>query len=448
MIGNKYPSIEDLMRENERLKTVIALLEENNPQKKYGLVWEKQADGESVPPQELYLREVTEKRIYTSETSPLHWLIEGDNYHSLYILLQTHRQKIDLIYIDPPYNTGNRDFKFKDRFSDQEAAYRHSRWIAFMEKRLRLARQLLSPSGAIFVSIDDTELAQTKLLCDEIFGEKNFVANFIRKCKTGSGHDSGKIAIEFDYMLCYTKDSSKQKFNKLPLDVESDAKYRHQDTFVAHRGKYYLRDLDYKGSYSASLDYPIQAPDGTELWPGGAFGRPNTWRWNREKFEWGLANDYIVFKRNAKQWKVYIKQYQYVDNQDQKRVRELPHRAMIEFINSKGSNELKDILHEDIFTHPKPVDLIEFVINLMPGKQLTILDFFAGSGTTGHAVLRLNQQQGTQHHFILCTNNENGICEKVCYERLRRVIGGYETRNGRYVKGTGGNLSYWRVAES
>jgi adenine-specific DNA-methyltransferase len=365
----------------------------------------------------------------------------------LYLLLQTHRHKVDLVYIDPPYNTGNRDFKFKDHFSDNEAAYRHSRWIAFMEKRLRLARQLMSPTGAIFISIDDTELAQTKLLCDEIFGEKNFVANFIRKCKTGSGHDSGKIAVEFDYMLCYTKDSTRQKFRKQELDVETDAKYRYQDTFVAHRGKYYLRDLDYKGSYSPTLDYSIQAPDGTEIWPGGSLGRPNTWRWNREKFEWGLQNDFIVFKRNAKQWKVYIKQYQYVDNQDQKRIRQLPHRAMIEFINSKGSNELKDILHEDIFTHPKPVDLIEFVVNLMPGEQLTVLDFFAGSGTTGHAILRINQQQGTHHQFILCTNNENGICEKVCYERLRRVISGYETRTGKFIKGTGGNLAYWRVRE-
>lgn len=445
MIGNKHPSLEDLIRENERLKAIIARMEQNIPQKKYGLVWEKEADAETVYNHSLFLREVTEKRIYTSDTTPVHWLIEGDNYHSLYVLLQTHRQKIDLIYIDPPYNTGNRDFKFKDHFSDTEAAYRHSRWIAFMEKRLRLARQLLSPSGAIFISIDDIELAQTKLLCDEIFGEKNFVANFIRKCKTGSGHDSGKIAVEFDYMLCYNKDSTRQKFNKQHLDVEADAKYRYQDTFVSHRGKYYLRDLDYKGSYSPTLDYPITAPDGTELWPGGAFGRPNTWRWSREKLEWGLQHDFIVFRRNAKQWKVYIKQYQFVDNQDNKRVRQLPHRAMIEFINSKGSNELKDILHEDIFTHPKPVDLIEFVVNLMPGKQLTVLDFFAGSGTTGHAILRMNQKQGTNHQFILCTSNENNICEKVCYERLRRVIGGYETRNGKFINGTSGNLTYWRV---
>jgi adenine-specific DNA-methyltransferase len=447
MMSNKYISTEDLIRENERLKAIIALMEENAPQKKYGLVWEKEADKENFLTQTLFLKEVINKRIFTSEQAPVNWLLEGDNYHALSVLLQTHRQKVDLIYIDPPYNTGKRDFKFKDSFSDIDSSYRHSRWIAFMEKRLRLSKQLLSASGVIFISIDDTELAQTKLLCDEVFGEKNFIANFIRKCKTGSGHDSRKIAIEFDYMLCYAKDSTVQKFNKQYLDVEKDEKYRYSDQYEAYRGKYYLRDLDYKGTYSHTLDYPIQAPDGSDIWPGGSFGRPNTWRWNREKFEWGLRNDFIVFKPTARQWKVYIKQYQYVDNQDKKRVRQLPHRAMIEFSNSKGSSELRDILHEDIFTHPKPVDLIKFIIGLMPGDSLTVLDFFAGSGTTGHAVLSMNQKQGTRHQFILCTNNENNICEKVCYERLKRVISGYQTRNGKYVKGTGGNLTYWKVLE-
>ena len=166
MIGNKNLTLEDLIRENERLKALLALQEENAPQKKYGLVWEKEADAEALSTDALFLKEITEKRIYTSDTSPVHWLIEGDNYQSLYLLLQTHRQKVDIIYIDPPYNTGNRDFKFKDSFSDNESAYRHSRWIAFIEKRLRLAKQLLTPSGVIFISIDDTELAQTKLLCD------------------------------------------------------------------------------------------------------------------------------------------------------------------------------------------------------------------------------------------------------------------------------------------
>src|SRR5687767_11996183 len=140
MIVNKYISTEDLIRENERLKAIIALLEENAPHKKYGLVWEKEADKENFPSEALFLKELINRRIFTSEQAPVNWLVEGDNYQSLSVLLRTHRQKVDLIYIDPPYNTGNRDFKFTDSFSDNDATYRHSRWIAFIEKRLRLAR--------------------------------------------------------------------------------------------------------------------------------------------------------------------------------------------------------------------------------------------------------------------------------------------------------------------
>lgn len=445
MIENKTVSVENLIQENERLKQIIAVLQKQAPQKKYGLVWEETLEQENK--ENFYLEELKDKWLPTSTQSPEHWLLEGDNLQALRLLSHTHEQKIDLIYIDPPYNTGNRDFKYKDRFSDADAAYKHSQWISFMNKRLRLAKDLLHERGAIFISIDDTELGQTKLLCNEIFGEKNFVANFIRKCKSGSGHDSGKIAVEFDYMLCYAKDITLQNFNKKLVHAATDQKYRYSDEFEAYRGKYYLRDLDYKGNYSPTLDYMIQAPDGTEIWPGGKLGKPNTWRWSREKFEWGLEHNFIVFKKTLKKWKVYIKQYQFVDNRDRKRERQIPHRAILEFSNAKGSNELKDILHENTFTYPKPIDLIKFVINLLPGKQLTILDFFAGSGTTGHAVLHLNQQSGTSHRFILCTNNESQICEKVCYERLKRIIEGYTTRNGKSVEGTGEGLKYWKIQE-
>lgn len=447
MIDNHQPDVANLLRENERLRTMVASLQRQVPQKKYGLVWENEAEPEWHVPGDFFLDESFSKRIHTTDEQPENWLIEGENYQSLHALLATHRNQVDVIYIDPPYNTGNRDFHYKDHFSDAETAYKHSQWISFMHQRLRMAKELLSEKGAIFISIDDKELAQAKLLCDELFGEKNFVANFIRKCKSGSGHDSSKIAIEFDYMLCYAKDSTRQRFTKQLVDVTTDAKYRLTDAHEAHRGKYYLRDLDYKGSYSITLDYPIIAPDGSELWPGDRAGKPNTWRWSRDKVSWGVANDFIVFKRTAKKWKVYIKQYQFVDNRDRRRTRQIPYRALIEFSNSRGSNELKDILQQDFFTYPKPVDLIKFVINLMPGNALTVLDFFAGSGTTGHAVLHSNQQTGSQHRFILCTSNENQICEKVCYERLKRVVSGYETRSGKFVPGTGGNLRYWRVVE-
>ena len=295
-------------------------------------------------------------------------------------------------------------------------------------------------------SIDDLEQARLKLICDGIFGEQNFVANFIRKNKAGSGHDSKQVAVEFDYMLCYANNINTLVFNQEIVDVENDKKYKHQDKLVKKRGKYYLRDLDYKGSYSKTLDYEITAPDGSTLQSGGKIGKPNTWRWGKEKFDWGVENDYIVFKETPKGWKVYIKQYQFVDNKDQVRVRKLPHRALIDFNNSKGSNELKDILKQGIFSYPKPVDLLQFVIDLIPNNNCKILDFFAGSGTSLHATMLQNKKDGGKRSCTLITNNENKICEEVTYARNKAAIEGYETRKGKQVEGLKENqLQYFKV---
>ena len=221
------------------------------------------------------LEELPECTINTDAALPRHWIIEGDNYHALTTLQRTHSGKIDLIYIDPPYNTGKTDdFMYNDRYVDAKDEYRHSKWLSFINKRLRLAKPLLAESGLIFISIDDTEIAQLKLLCNQILGEENFIAQFIRKNKAGAGHDSGQIAIEFDYMLCYAKNRTEVKFRKEIVDVENDKKYRYEDAHLQHRGKYYLRDLDYKGSYSESMDYAMDMPDGSEIFSGGRFGKP------------------------------------------------------------------------------------------------------------------------------------------------------------------------------
>lgn len=430
---------------------LIELVEKLDSKRKYGLVWEEDRIQEQVViecREKLpVLKEVKGKEIVKNEDIPTNILIEGDNFHALSVLNYTHKNSIKIIYIDPPYNTGKEnEFMYNDRYVDSNDGFRHSKWLSFMSKRLELSKNLLTDDGVIFISIDDNEIAQLKLLCNQIFGEDNFIAQFIRKNKAGAGHDSGQIAVEYDYMLCFSKNKSNVKFQKEVLDVENDSKYKLEDEFVNHRGKYYLRDLDYKGSYSESGDYPILTPDGTEIYSGGKFGRPNTWRWSKDKVQWGIENGYIVFKKNKDNWKVYIKQYQFVDNENNIRERTLPYRALISFLNSEGSQELNNIVNQNIFKFPKSVGLIEFCLNLFEDKNLTILDFFAGSGTTGHAVLSLNSKDNGNRKFILCTNNENEICEKVTYTRISKVINGYKNLKNEKVDGVESNLKYFKTS--
>ena len=240
-----------------------------------GLYWENKAEEveQHIAKDLLSLTEVKSRKV--GKVGPVHQIIEGDNLGALH-LLNKKGETFDLIYIDPPYNTGNKDFKYTDTYFNTEDEARHSTWSSFMHKRLQKAKQLLSDNGVIFLAIDDAEQARLKLICDGIFGEQNFVANFIRKNTAGSGHDSKQVAVEFDYMLCYAKNINTLVFNQETVDVESDKKYKYEDRFVKRRGKYYLRDLDYKGSYSKTLDYEITAPDGTIMHSGGALGRPNT----------------------------------------------------------------------------------------------------------------------------------------------------------------------------
>ena len=429
---------------------LLALIQNADAKKHYGLVWEEDKVQEKVmrdcDEMQPILKEIKKRHVISGLGLPDNMLIEGDNYHALKVLQETYKTAVDLIYIDPPYNTGKKeDFMYNDKYVDIADSYRHSKWLSFMHKRLTLAAALLSKKGAIFISIDDTEIAQLKILCNQIFGEDNFVAQFIRRNKTGSGHDSSQVAVEFDYMLCYAKNKAFLKFEKEKLDVENDSKYKLEDEHIKHRGKYYLRDLDYKGSYSPSLDYELTMPDKSIVLAGGKLGKPNTWRWSKEKVEWGIANDFVVLRKGKNKWKAYIKQYQFVDNQNNKRERQLPYRAIIQFLNAEGSRELNNIVPQNNFRFPKPVGLILFCINLFADKNITVLDFFAGSGTTGHAVLHANAADKGKRKFILCTNNENNICETVTYPRIKNLIKGY-TLNGKQIDGIKANLHYFKTA--
>ena len=453
---------------DEEKSNLIGLLRQH---KKYGLVWEdKQEDVEERLREELpVLHEVESRRIISdAPDAPNHILIEGDNLEALTALSYTHEGKIDVIYIDPPYNTGNKDFVYYDDFNDdyrnlpyvdKEDAFRHSKWLSFMNRRLRIAKRLLSDKGVIFISIDDNEQANLKLLCDEVFGERNFVAKFDWRKKTGA-NDAKDIAVITESILSYAKDRSTTiELNLWNRDDNSINKnrYKYSDEFVETRGKFYFDTLDRGGlQYSDSLNYGIEAPDGGIIFPNGRDSFINDgwiWKWGKEKIKWGLENKFLEFVKSKKSkgsaYTIKYKVYQFVDNEGN--IREKTGRVysnlITEPINQQGNAEMTTIFDGEVpFSNPKPLGLVQYLLKTV-SKTTTILDFFAGSGTTLHATMQLNAEDGGHRQCILVTNNENQICEQVTYERNRRVIQGYTTPKGQQVEGLhNNNLRYYRTA--
>lgn len=438
---------------NEQKSELLGLLRK---QKKYGLVWEdKPEDVEERLREELpvLVEDASRAIISTEVDAPNQILIEGDNLEALTALAYTHEGKIDVIYIDPPYNTGNNDFVYNDRFVDKEDSYRHSKWLSFMNKRLRIAKQLLSDKGVIFISIDDNEQAQLKLLCDEILGSGNFITNIIWQSTAGS-NTGNEIVTTTEYILVYTSHRSKAHFDGQP---PSNDTFKLSDEHIKERGRYTLDKLDRRrvgGHYSEALNFPIEMPDGTLRYPGGGQQANDGWNylWSKTKVQWGLDNKFIVFKKNKEEWAVYCKRYQKVDNNNQPVDRTTPYRNLITsdlFNTAQGTAELANIFNIRAFAFPKPSTLVKFLLSttVKTLPNATILDFFAGSGTTLHATMQLNVEDGGHRKCILVTNNENNICEEVTYERNKRVINGYTTPKGEDVPGlTGNTLRYYRTS--
>lgn len=445
-LKNKIRKLEGLTNEEKS-----ALIEMLNHQKKYGLVWEdKPEDVEERLRDELpVFREVKERAIVSdADDAPNHILIEGDNLEALTALSYTHAGKIDVIYIDPPYNTGNKDFVYNDSFVDSEDSFRHSKWLSFMDKRLKLAKGLLSDKGVIFISISDIEVAQLNLLCKEIFGEQNFVVDLIWSNKEGGGSSDSKLfRIKHEHILCLAKDITKISING--VEISNEERYKEQDEYVNIRGKYYLQKLG-MGSiqYSESLDYGITAPDGTIVYPkDNNNGRKACWRWSKSKFDWGVNNGFIKIKQSKNAWTVYTKQYLKCDNDGNPIDRtQRPPGIIDQYSSTQAAKFLIHIGLDGLFNYSKPLDLIYYLLNRCELKNSTILDFFAGSGTTLHATMQLNKEDGGHRKCILVTNNENGICENVTYERNKRVINGYTTPKGEEVEGLHANtLRYYKT---
>ena len=414
-----------------------------NTKKKYGLVWEdKPEDVEEQLRDNLpVLKEVKEKAIINGEANPNHILIEGDNLHALTALTFTHEGAIDVIYIDPPYNTGNKDFKYNDTFVDKEDSYRHSKWLSFMDKRLRIAKRLLSEKGIIFISIDDYEQATLKLLCDEIFTEMNFVGNIVWQRSYAPINLKKTISQNHDFILIYCKQEfATLELNKLPRSEAATSIYKNPDNDP--RGVWQSDNFSVGPAVKEKL-YEITTPAGRIVTPPN--GR--CWLLTKDRYEEFIRDNRIWFGKDGKgvpRIKRFLSEvrdgvvamslwtYQEVGHtQDAKR-------------------ELKEVLHENErpFETVKPIKLIDRILKLTTDnkKPYTILDFFAGSGTTLHATMDLNSIDGGNRQCILVTNNENNICEEVTYERNKRVIQGYTSAKGVAVAGLeNNNLRYFRT---
>lgn len=378
MLKNQYSDDDSLIAINR--------IEKELTSKKYGMVWEEHQE-EADKKMKTHIpvfSEVPEYELIENENdASFHFLLEGDNLHSLKLLEKTHTGRVNVIYIDPPYNTGNHDFIYNDKFVRREDSFRHSAWLSFLSERLSIAHKLLSPDGLIFVSIDDNEQAQLKLLMDEIFSEDNFIICMPRITKK-SGKITSAYAKNHDYILVY----SKEKQDIFAMEEHIDDAFKYEDEYVEKRGKYKLNQtLDYDSlSYSASLDYPLEI-EGEIFYPGGSkklweerqkgnHRRADwAWRWSKKLFQFGYDNGFIVIKRKKNgSTRIYTKTYMNAKikkdiNGDffieyHKRVKAT---SSIEYIDKKYSNDnaKKDLSIfglGDKFDYPKPVELIKSLI--------------------------------------------------------------------------------------
>ena len=388
---------------------------------------------------ELKLNKNLSKNIDTTQNL----VLKGDNLDSLKILKSYYTGKIKCIYIDPPYNTEKDEFVYPDKFDKEEAEVlglvnlseddfarmefsfktkkSHNGWLSFMYPRLLLARDLLRDDGVIFISIDDNEQANLKLLCDDVFGEENFIANLIWANKEGGGSsDSNHFRIKHEYILCYSK--KKEYIQILGADITNRDRYKDVDEHNTTRGPYYLQKLG-MGSiqYSETLDYPITVPDNTVVYPkDNNSGKKACWRWSEEKLKWGIENGFVVIKKDKKAvWTIYTKQYLNCDNEGNLIDRtQRPFGIIDTFSSTQASKLLNNLGLVNIFGYSKPFELISYLIERLVNQRNSdiILDFFAGSGTTGHAVMQLNAEDGGNRKFILCQIDEPIKKDKPAYQ--------------------------------
>ena len=429
------------MSEIEKLKKEVEKLKKENldlkKKKKFGLVWEEREleknidDGEYYP----YLVKKGNAFGFDNNETNKNILIEGDNYHALKILQYTHKEKIDVIYIDPPYNTGKKkEFKYGDSWIDKNSGYKHSYWLSFINKRLEIAKNLLSKDGLIFISIDENEYARLKLLCDDIFTSSNFIGSFVKKI-SGGKNDSKTIKVNHEYLLCYKRTekatihlnieyTKKDETRSLQKDGDNEERFNRENLWYPIYANIKTKEISLEFKKDMIEIFPIKNDGLERYWRweyDTAVKRINELRLTKTKFDDGkIKYDIGVFTPKGTK-------------------KELPWNSFISDFSAGGGTQLKEVLGKKIAgMYPKNLDYIKWICNLSVKKNPIILDFFAGSGTTGQALEELKKDISSHIEnpkYILITNNENNICEEVCYQRIKKANEKYNyNSNLEYLK--------------
>lgn len=472
--------IRDEHKDDDSVLMALGEIESELNAKKYGLVWERHEETVDVKMRTHVpvFTEVKDREISATPGENYNFLLEGDNLHSLRLLEKTHKGKVDIIYIDPPYNTLKEGFLYEDCQVDGNDGFRHSKWLSFIYERLIIAKRLLSSQGMIFISVDENEYAQLKMICDEIFGEQCFVENIVWN-KRVPKNDKG-IGNIHEYIITYVAESS----YKYKLTSQKDGVSTIETLMEKARAKKLtpketeneLRKLYKKEQYDRAITLYNNVDNNYRIfgkinmsWPNGnTFGprydvlhpitrRPvkvpdRGWRWSENSFKEAVDYDNPQYLHDGSVicGKIWFSQkddmqpssINYLDDVDRMLLRS------IISLKSDGGMVLEDIFgQKSTFSYPKPVSLIKTLIDAhtYDKKNAIVLDFFAGSGTTGQAVMELNTEDKGQRKFILCTNNENNICENVTYPRIKTVITGNRIDGTRYSDGIPSNLKYYRT---
>ena len=406
-------------KENIEVNKILNLFEKEINNRKYGLNWEQhieQADIDKKNNLPIFINDSNRDMIFDS-SKKVNFILEGDNLHCLSLLKKTHYGAIDLIIIDPPYNRGSNDFEYDDDFVDNNDRFKHSKWLSFMEKRLRLAKDLLNKDGYIFINIDDNEVAPLKMLCDEIFTNDNFVGMWMWEKTSTAPALSKQIRRKLEYILCYAKNLNPSHSFSQGLIDGGDAPLLNNGnplkelTFRKGSVRFSIPDGIYENDDSLAIELldKVIVKDGMNE---NEFRANGHWKWQQSTLDEEIENGtYFLVKS-----KLFSVRYQRIDITKLKIPQNFLNKDLDVGTNEEAANHIKEFELPGTFSYPKPVSLYKFLIKMVNlHKNITVLDFFAGSGTTAEAVLAVNDEDDGDRKFIICTNNQISARRKLDY---------------------------------